>query len=75
MPATVLTPAGPLSPGEVVVDHGLVVEARPATGPATYEVLAPGFVDLQMNGTGAVDVADAGGTTGRPSTPPCWPRG
>jgi N-acetylglucosamine-6-phosphate deacetylase len=58
---TVLTPGGCLSPGEVVVDGGLVVEARPATGPVTYEVLAPGFVDLQMNGTGAVDVAEAHG--------------
>jgi N-acetylglucosamine-6-phosphate deacetylase len=58
---TVLTPGGCLSPGEVVVDGGLIVEARPATGPVTYEVLAPGFVDLQMNGTGPVDVAEAHG--------------
>jgi N-acetylglucosamine-6-phosphate deacetylase len=59
--ATVLTESGPLSPGEVVVDQGLIVEVRAATGPVAHRVLAPGFVDLQMNGTGAVDVADADG--------------
>jgi N-acetylglucosamine-6-phosphate deacetylase len=59
--ATVLTPSGSLSPGEVVLDQGLIVETRPATGDATHRFLAPGFVDLQMNGTGAVDVATAEG--------------
>jgi len=60
--ATVLTASGPLSPGEVVLDRGVIVEVRPATsgaGATTHDVLAPGFVDLQMNGVGAVDVADA----------------
>jgi N-acetylglucosamine-6-phosphate deacetylase len=59
--ATVLTESGPLSPGEVVVDRGLIVEVRAAAGSVPHRVLAPGFVDLQMNGTGAVDVADADG--------------
>jgi N-acetylglucosamine-6-phosphate deacetylase len=59
--ATVLTESGPLSPGEIVVDEGLIVEVRAATGPVAHRVLAPGFVDLQMNGTGAVDVAGAQG--------------
>ncbi len=59
--ATVLAASGPLSPGEVVVRRGIIVEVRPATGPVTHEILAPGFVDLQMNGIGAVDVADADG--------------
>jgi N-acetylglucosamine-6-phosphate deacetylase len=59
--ATVLTESGPLSPGEVVVDQGLIVEVRAATGPVAHRVLAPGFIDLQMNGTGAVDVAEADG--------------
>jgi N-acetylglucosamine-6-phosphate deacetylase len=59
--AIVLTGTRPLSPGEVVVDRGLIVEVRPATGTVAHRVLAPGFVDLQMNGTGAVDVADADG--------------
>jgi N-acetylglucosamine-6-phosphate deacetylase len=57
--ATVLTASGPLSPGEVVVDGGVIVEVRPATGPVSHDVMAPGFVDLQMNGIGAVDVAHA----------------
>jgi N-acetylglucosamine-6-phosphate deacetylase len=65
--ATVLTGHGPLSPGEVVLDQGVIVEVRPATGPlrgashGAHHVLAPGFVDLQMNGIGAVDVAEAEG--------------
>ncbi len=59
--ATVLTASGPLSPGEVVVDRGLIVEVRAAGGAVAHQVLAPGFVDLQMNGAGAVDVADAAG--------------
>jgi N-acetylglucosamine-6-phosphate deacetylase len=69
--ATVLTSTGPLSPAEVVVDQGLIVEIRgtdpsPAGAdgpapPAPYALLAPGFVDLQMNGIGAVDVAEADG--------------
>jgi N-acetylglucosamine-6-phosphate deacetylase len=58
--ATVLTPEGPLSPGEVVVEGGLIVEVRSATGATSHWILAPGFIDLQMNGIGAVDVAVAG---------------
>jgi N-acetylglucosamine-6-phosphate deacetylase len=57
--ATVLTSSGPLSPGEVVLDQGIITDVRRATGPVTHHVLAPGFVDLQMNGIGAVDVATA----------------
>jgi N-acetylglucosamine-6-phosphate deacetylase len=59
--ATVLTPSGPLSPGEVVLDGGLIVEVRRASGPVADRVLAPGFIDLQMNGIGSVDVAEAEG--------------
>jgi N-acetylglucosamine-6-phosphate deacetylase len=59
--ATVLTDSGPLSPGEVVCDGGLIVSAGPATGPLEHEVLAPGFIDIQMNGIGEIDVAEADG--------------
>jgi len=59
--ATILAASGPLSPGEVVVRRGMIVEVRPAGGPVAHQILAPGFVDLQMNGIGAVDVADAAG--------------
>jgi N-acetylglucosamine-6-phosphate deacetylase len=59
--ATVLTASGPLSPGEVVLDGGLIVEVRPGSGAVPDRILAPGFVDLQMNGIGSVDVAEAAG--------------
>ncbi len=60
--ATVLTDRGALSPGEVVCDGGLIVSTGPATGPVEHEVLAPGFVDLQTNGIGEIDVAQAAGS-------------
>ncbi len=59
--ATVLTASGPVSDAEVVVEGGTIVAVRPATGAVTVEVLAPGFVDLQMNGIATVDVAAAEG--------------
>ena len=57
--ATVLTPAGPVEEAEVVVGGGVVAEIRPAAGPLDHPVLAPGFIDLQLNGIGGVDVSDA----------------
>jgi len=57
----VFATSGAISPGEVLVDQGLITAVRPATGEVTHEVLAPGFIDLQMNGIGDVDVAGAGG--------------
>jgi N-acetylglucosamine-6-phosphate deacetylase len=59
--ATVLTESGPVSDAEVVLEGGTIVAVRPATGAVTVNVLAPGFVDLQMNGIAAVDVAAADG--------------
>ena len=56
-----LTPAGPLEDAEVVVEGGVITAVRPATGPVADTVLAPGFVDLQVNGIGPVDVAHAAG--------------
>lgn len=53
--ATVVTPEGPLSPGEVVLDAGRIAEIRPASGPVADVVVAPGFVDLQVNGVEDVD--------------------
>ncbi len=46
---------------EVVVEDGLITAVRPARGPVPALVLAPGFVDLQVNGIGAIDVAGAAG--------------
>jgi N-acetylglucosamine-6-phosphate deacetylase len=59
--ATVLAESGRLSDAEVVVTGDTIVAVRPATGAVTYDVLAPGFVDLQMNGMATVDVAAADG--------------
>src|SRR3984957_19789526 len=60
----VITPTGILSPGVVLVGGGLIREVRPlgdeSEAPA-FEVLAPGFCDLQVNGIGAIDVAVAAG--------------
>ena len=59
--STVLTPTGPVADAEVVLEGGLITAVRPARGPVPALVLAPGFVDLQVNGIGAVDVAGAAG--------------
>jgi N-acetylglucosamine-6-phosphate deacetylase len=44
---------------EVVIEDGRITEVRPAHGAVPDVVLVPGFVDLQVNGIGAVDVAAA----------------
>ena len=59
--ATVVTKAGPRSDAEVVVADGLIIEIRPAQGPVPDVTVVPGFVDLQVNGIGAIDVAGAAG--------------
>jgi len=57
--ATVLSATGPLADTEVVIDGGRITDVRRAGGPVPDTVLVPGFVDLQVNGIGAVDVAHA----------------
>jgi len=57
----VLTPAGPVTDAEVVIEQGLITAVRPARGAVRAVVVAPGFVDLQVNGIGAIDVAGATG--------------
>ena len=57
--ARVVTPAGVHEPGSIVIEDGRIVSVeRGATSPADV-TLAPGFVDLQMNGLGPVDVGTA----------------
>jgi N-acetylglucosamine-6-phosphate deacetylase len=56
-----MTSTGPVPDAEVVVEGGLIVETRPASAAVPDVVLVPGFVDLQVNGIGAVDVARAEG--------------
>ncbi|MGO9342092.1 MAG: N-acetylglucosamine-6-phosphate deacetylase [Acidimicrobiales bacterium] len=51
-----------LSPGVVTIRGGLIESVHHLEeGSPAFDVLAPGFVDLQVNGTGAVDVAVADG--------------
>src|SRR5581483_7033813 len=60
--ARVVTPGGVLAPGAVEVEDGRIVSvAAGAAGPvgAPDVTLAAGFVDLQVNGIGPVDVAAA----------------
>ncbi len=59
--ATVVASGGPVADAEVVVEGGLISGVRPATGAVPDVVLVPGFVDLQVNGIGDVDVAGAAG--------------
>lgn len=47
---------------EVVLECGLVAEVRPARSSVPDRIIAPGFVDLQVNGIGSVDVAGASGS-------------
>ena len=60
---TVVTPVGLEGPATVTIDDGLIVAVDPATASADnhVHVLAPGFIDLQVNGIGPVDVAHARG--------------
>ncbi len=57
----VVTPGGILSPGEVIVCAGRIVGVRTGhrrSAPDAGTVLAPGFVDLQVNGAGPFAVPD-----------------
>lgn len=59
--SVVVTPAELLTPGEVTIDAGVIVDVRPTTGVAPDRVLCPGFVDLQVNGHDDVHCATAVG--------------
>lgn len=61
--ATIVTPTGLHGPGAVVVDDGRIVDIEPSRGlePTPSRILAPGFIDIQVNGVGAIDVANAEG--------------
>lgn len=56
----VIAASGPFSPGEVQVEDGLITYVGPlreSSQPPEFDVIAPGFCDLQVNGIGSVDVA------------------
>ena len=59
--ARVVTPDGVLSPGAVEHADGLILAVEPTAGTVVDETLVPGFVDLQVNGLGEIDVAEASG--------------
>src|SRR2546426_11118790 len=51
----IITPSGDLTPGSVEIDGGCIVSVRAGAAPgadlsAADGVLAPGFIDLQING-------------------------
>jgi N-acetylglucosamine-6-phosphate deacetylase len=59
--ATVLTPDGPRSSVEVRIADGRISAIVAVSGPVPPVVVAPGFVDLQVNGVEDVDCASATG--------------
>jgi N-acetylglucosamine-6-phosphate deacetylase len=60
--ARVVTPRGVLSPGRVEVDDGHITAVEPGREGAPDVTLVPGFVDMQVNGIDAIDVAAAEGS-------------
>ena len=60
--AAAVTPEGIVTPAAVHIDGGLITEVRASSTPGRPGTLVPGFVDLQVNGLGDVDVAAARGT-------------
>lgn len=60
--ARVITPDRVLEPGVIEIDDGRILSVEPTSGPVPPRTLAPGFIDLQVNGIDDVDVADARGT-------------
>jgi N-acetylglucosamine-6-phosphate deacetylase len=57
--ARVVTPDRVLGPAVVETDGGRIVAVNETSGPVPSRTLAPGFVDLQVNGVDDVDVAHA----------------
>jgi len=57
--ARVVLPTRITGPAAVVIDAGRIVGVEPTTEPVPDRTLAPGFIDLQVNGIGSVDVASA----------------
>jgi N-acetylglucosamine-6-phosphate deacetylase len=50
----VLTPEGVVD-GAVVVERGVIMSIEPTSG-VPERWVAPGFIDLQINGTAGIDV-------------------
>lgn len=59
--ARVVTATEVVAPGQVEVDDGRITAVGPGPSDAPDITLCPGFVDLQVNGIGSIDVAAAHG--------------
>lgn len=57
--AQVALPSGVLGPHQVVCEHGLITAITPISSDYDEVLLTPGFIDIQVNGIGAIDVSDA----------------
>lgn len=55
--STVLTSSGELQ-ATLTVEDGTIVDIVPGGGPGRRELVAPGFIDLQVNGVDDVDCSD-----------------
>ena len=60
--ARVVTPYGVLTPGAIEIEDGRIVLVERGPRHVPDITLAPAFIDLQVNGIGAIDVAAADGT-------------
>ncbi|MGH9205169.1 MAG: hypothetical protein ACRD1G_01185, partial [Acidimicrobiales bacterium] len=60
--STVVTPTGLLEPGRVELEGGVIVSVEPTQAAVPERILAPGMVDIQVNGCVDVDVASAHGS-------------
>lgn len=59
--AQIALPSGIFGPHQVTCERGLITSITPITSDYDEVLLAPGFIDLQVNGIGAVDVSEARG--------------
>ena len=59
--ARVVMPTRITGPAHVAIDGGRIVAIEPTTDDVPDRTLAPGFIDLQVNGIGGIDVASATG--------------
>ncbi len=59
--AQIALPSGIFGPHQVTCERGIITSITPITSDYEEVLLAPGFIDLQVNGIGAVDVSEARG--------------
>lgn len=57
--AQIALPSGIFGPHQVTCERGIITSITPITSDYEEVLLAPGFIDLQVNGIDAVDVSEA----------------